>query len=86
MDSDARQLGVKSAVQGDGLSEIMRMVRTERGANGLTIQIRTRNSGMNQVMSHLGHQPVATRYLTDLDGLAGPGTFHIDEITPHRSD
>jgi len=55
-------------------------MRTESGADGLLVEIRTRNVGMNRVLQRLGHQVVDTQYLAVPDGLAGPGTFHTYEI------
>ena len=60
-------------------------VYEETGANGLEVEVRTRNVGMNAVLQKLGHQVVATRELDAPDGLAGPGRFNIYEIDRSRS-
>jgi RimJ/RimL family protein N-acetyltransferase len=80
VDPAARRGGVMSAVLEAGLPEIMERMRTESGADGLLVEIRTRNVGMNRVLQALGHQVVDTQYLPNPDGLAGPGTFHTYEI------
>jgi hypothetical protein len=80
VDPTARHGGVMSAVLKAGLPPILERMRSESRAEGLLVEIRTRNVGMNRVMSHLGYQVVETGYLHDPDGLAGPGIFHICEI------
>ena len=80
VDPAARRGGVMSAVLEAGLPQILERMRTESGVDGLLVEIRTRNVGMNRVLQALGHQVVDTQYLLDPDGLAGPGTFHTYEI------
>ncbi len=63
----------------------MDYVFEESCADGLTVEVRTRNSAMNAVLQKLGHNIAATRALDNPDGLAGPGTFHIYEIDRARN-
>ena len=79
-DPAARGLGIMSAVLNAGLPAILHVVRAEAAADGLRVEVRTRNGGMNRVLQRLGYPPTRTVDLDEPDGLAGPGTFHIYEI------
>lgn len=80
VDPAVRRAGVMSTVLRAGLPAILRTVREETGAQGLSVEVRTRNAGMNRLLQRLGYPVVETRDLDDPDGLAGAGRFHLYDI------
>lgn len=76
-DPGARGRGILSTVLAYALPVIAGSVLDELSIDGLVLETRTRNLGITSVVRKMGLRPQRTAYLTDPDGLAGPGEFHV---------
>lgn len=76
-DPSAREQGILSAVLWNSLPVIAGHLLTEYPINGLVLETRTRNIGINKVVRSSGLTPRFTRYLENPDGLAGAGEFSV---------
>jgi RimJ/RimL family protein N-acetyltransferase len=79
-DPQARSRGILSTIFLHSLPVIASHVLRELPIDGLVLETRTRNLGINRVMQKTGLRPTATRYLENPDGVAGPGEFNIFEL------
>ncbi|MGI8335646.1 GNAT family N-acetyltransferase [Actinomadura scrupuli] len=81
-DPSARRRGILSAILWHSLPVLADHVFTEYPIDGLVLETRTRNVGINRVVQSIGLLPRATVHLDDPDGLAGPGEFSIYDLDP----
>jgi RimJ/RimL family protein N-acetyltransferase len=76
-DPAVRGRGVLSAILRHSLPVIAGHVLAQYPIDGLVLETRTRNIGINRVLQGVGLRPQATVHLDAPDGLAGPGEFSI---------
>ncbi|MBO2448578.1 hypothetical protein J4573_15855 [Actinomadura barringtoniae] len=79
-DPAARRRGVVSAILLQSLPVLADHVLTEYPIDGLVLETRTRNVGINRVVRSVGLRPASTGHLEDPDGLAGPGEFNVYDL------
>jgi RimJ/RimL family protein N-acetyltransferase len=79
-DPGMRRRGIISAIFARSLPVIGNHILAEYPIDGLVLETRTRNIGINRVVQRTGLRPRATVHLDNPDGVAGPGEFCIYEV------
>lgn len=77
---DSRRRGILSIIFLNSLPIVAKHILQEFPIDGLILETRTRNQGINRVVQKAGLRPRATIYLQNPDGVAGPGEFNIYEL------
>ena len=79
-DERVRRSGVVSAILQRSVGVLYEDVVLAYGLRGVVLETRTRNAGINRVLTKAGFVPDRTEFLEDPDGLAGPGEFNVSVL------
>ncbi|TDB90332.1 hypothetical protein E1264_05470 [Actinomadura sp. KC216] len=79
-DPSVRRRGILSAIFWNSLPVLADHVLSEYPIDGLVLETRTRNVGINRVVQSVGLRPARAGHLDEPDGVAGPGEFNVYEL------